>query len=462
MTRARLFILVVIVSLAIAAVALSPKREERAAMLAGEGRHKEAIALLERRLAGAPRDPDLLAALGRSYAALGALPQAVDAFDAYLAVRPDDVGAGEREAELLLRNGSLDRYLRALTRLTAAQPSAARITRLVELFRLHGRVEDEVNTLQAFAGRGILDAAQLERLGALLAERGDWRSAGQWLKQADLKAPPDASAGRFLLLDVLILGNEADQIEDRAQAWMAAWRGPFLSGKLILRIAQSGRTRMASRLALRYADIAPDDALKMVDFFAGKGREDVARQMLAHWVDPTTRMDAAQLHAFVQASARVGEIDVALGRFLALARSGSNPSMEGQLAEELLDSFGRPALAAIRPYLSNETLQTRPLFAADLALSEGNRELARRYLGRIDPAQLPADKLTTWLALEHRVDMDPDAFRRLAIAASAGRLPTESPPRLADGAASGQGATRDRVRDPQPRLRAARAPLSLT
>ena len=99
MITARQFILVVIVSLVIAAVVLSPGREERAAMLAGEGRHKEAIALLERQMAEAPHDPDLLAALARSHAALGEVPRAIDEFDAYLAARPDDLAARERERE---------------------------------------------------------------------------------------------------------------------------------------------------------------------------------------------------------------------------------------------------------------------------------------------------------------------------------------------------------------------------
>ena len=81
MTRARLFSVLVIAALIVAAVALAPKRGERAAMLAGDGRHREAIALLELRLAQSPADPEGLAALARSYAALGESRRAIDAFD---------------------------------------------------------------------------------------------------------------------------------------------------------------------------------------------------------------------------------------------------------------------------------------------------------------------------------------------------------------------------------------------
>jgi tetratricopeptide (TPR) repeat protein len=446
MPRGSHFIFVVSVSLLLAAVVLSPRRGERAAVLAAEGRHKEAITVLELRLARAPHDPDLLAALGRSYAALGEASRAIEAFDAYLALRPHDLAAREREAELLLESGLLDRYLSALALAVAEQPSPARVTRLVELYRLNGRVEGEINTLQTYAARGILDVPQLERLGALLAERGDWSPARRWLELADRNAPPEASAGRLMLLEALIQSNEVDEvIYERAQGWMAAWRSPYLSGKLILRVAQSGRARLASSMALAYADMS-DDALDMVGFLATKGRHELARQMLVRWVSRMTKADATQLHAFVQESAMLGDVSVPLGKFVQLARSGSAPAMEGGLAEELVNAFGVQVLAAIRPLLSNEALLTRPLFAAEISLSEGNREMARWYLNRIDPGQLPPERLTAWLAIDRQVETDAEVCRRLAMLWSDRRLPAELAPRLADEAAkSGQVAMHDLI-----------------
>jgi Flp pilus assembly protein TadD len=432
MKTAHQFGLVVIVSLVVAAAVLSPRRGEHAAMLAGEGRHKDAIALLDRQLAQAPHNPDLLAALGRSYAAIGEDHRAIDALDAYLAVRPDDLVARNRQAELLLQIGSTDRYLDALARVVAARPSPDRITRLVELFRLHGRAEDEMATLQTYAGRALLEPSQLERLGTLFAERGNWREARQSLELADQKAPPGASAGRLLLLEVLIQSNDLDRIYERAQGWMLAWRNPFLSGRLILRMARAGLTVSASRLALKYTDAMPNNTFEIVDLLAGKGYQDLAHQMLVRWADRATKPTGSQLRAFVQMSALVGDIN---GPLVKLARLGrSDPASQGEMAEALAGTFGRPAWIAIRPLLSNKALLARPLFAAELSLFEGNREMARWYLNQVDPAQLSPERSAGWLELLHRVETDAEVFKRLAVLWSDGRLPAALVPDFADEA----------------------------
>jgi tetratricopeptide (TPR) repeat protein len=434
MRRAHQFVIGVIITLIVAMIMLSPRGEEHAAMLASEGRHKEAIAILQRQMAEAPQDPDLMAALGRSYAALGDTERAIYLFDGYLAVRPGDLAARKRQAELLLQMGWVDRYLDALARVVAAQPSPQNVTLLIELFRLHGRVEEEMATLQAYRDSGMLEAPQLERLGAMLAERGQWREARQSLDLADQKAPPDASAGRFLLLEVLIRGREIDRVYDRAEAWMRGWRSPFLGGKLILRIAQAGLAVPASRLALKFTDIMPDDTFEIVDLLARKGHQGLAHQMLVRWADRTATPTGEQLRAFVQASALVSDVGGALVKLLQLAHSGSSPASQAEMAEEVANTFGKPALAAIRNLLPNEVLLARPLFAAELSLFEGNREMARWFLNGVEPAQLSPERSANWLALLHRVETDTEVFQRLTVLWSDGRLPAELLPYFADQA----------------------------
>ncbi len=433
MRRAALqFAAVVVFALAMAAVMLLPSRRERIAILAGDGRYKEAVALIERELADDPRNPDLLAALGRSYAALGDVARAIDAFDAYLLLHPDDVGARKQQAELFLQQGDVGRYLDALARAVAAHPSPAEVTRLVELYRLYGRRDDELATLRTYAAKAMLDPAELARLGAVLAARGDVAGARRWLELADRAAPAGASAERFLLLQVLLRDHEVDAAQQRAQAWLAAWPRPFLAGRLILAMARAGLPDRASGLARQFVDMMPDHTFEVVDVLAMHGQADVAADMLTRWADRADKPGQAQLRAFARASAAVGDLDAPLGMLARLARSDSNPAAEGQLAEELANAFGTSILSAVRPLLSNQVLLARPLFAARLSLFEGNREMARWFLDRAQPDRLSPRDADTWLALVRQVETDDEVFRRLALLWNDGRLPAQLLPSFAD------------------------------
>ncbi|MBR0842121.1 tetratricopeptide repeat protein [Bradyrhizobium liaoningense] len=446
MKTSRQFVFMVVVALGVAAVALLPRREEHAAVLASEGRHEEAIALLARQSAHGPGDPDALAALGRSYAALGDVPRALEALDAYLKVRPNDAAALGSEAELLLLSGASDRYLDVQARLVAVQPSAASVGRLIELYRLSGRDADELATLRTYAGRGMLDASQLERLGTILAERGDRREGREWLELADRRASAEASAGRLLLLELLIEAKETVRASERARAWVKAWHSPFLCGKLVLRLARSGSAVGAPELASDCVELMPDHAPEMIQYLAGKGRQDLAHLMLLRWGERMSKPSGPQLRAFVQASALVGDVGAPLTRMAQLARSGVDPAGQGELAEEVANAFGKPALAAIRPFLSTEAMLTRPLFAAELSLFEGNGEMARWFLIRVEPSQLSRERLADWLAMLHRVQTDREVVAQLTTLWSEGRLPPELLPQFADEAArQGQVRIHDRI-----------------
>jgi hypothetical protein len=93
-------------------------------------------------------------------------------------------------------------------------------------------------------------------------------------------------------------------------------------------------------------------------------------------------------------------------------------------------------------------LLTRPLFAAELSMFEGNSEMARWFLNRVDPMQLSAQRSADWLAMLHRVETDADVLAHLTTMWSAGRLPPELLPQFADEAVK-QGRVRvhDRIWD---------------
>ena len=446
MKTSRQFILMVVVALIVAAVVLLPRREERAAVLASEGRHAEAIALLERRLASAPGDPDTLAALGRSRAALGDLRHAVETLDAYLAERPNDVAALRSQAELLLLSGSKDRYLDIQARLVSAQPSPASVTRLTELLRLHGLEADELAALKTYASKGMLEDSQLERLGTMLAERGNRREGREWLEIADRRAPAEATAGRLLFLELLLEAKENDRAIERTRFWMKAWRSSFLCGKLILRLARSGLNAGSSELASDCADLMPNDTPGMINYLASKGRQDLAQRMLLRWGDRMSKPSGQELRSFVQASAAVGNVGAPLTKMAELVRSSAAPAVQGELAEEVANAFGKSVLTGIRPLLSTEALLTRPLFAAELSMFEGNNEMARWFLTRVEPVQLSPQRSADWLAMLHRVETEAQVVAHLTAMWSEGRLPPELLPQFADEAArQGHVRVHDRI-----------------
>ena len=61
--------------------------------------------------------------------------------------------------------------------------------------------------------------------------------------------------------------------------------------------------------------------------------------------------------------------------------------------------------------------------------------MARWFLDQIDPAQLSPERLSEWLLLLHQVQPEAEAFGRLSMLWSEGRLPAELLPHLADEAA---------------------------
>lgn len=434
MKSAHQYVLLVVLSVMVAAFVISPRSGEHAAMLVGEGRYNEAIAQLKQQLEGARRDPELLAALARAYLAIGEDRLAIEAFEKYLVIRPADRAAMEKNAELLLRCGLIDRYLQTMTRAVAIRPTLDKVNRLVELLRLHGRTEEETAVLRTYAGNAMLDSAQLERLGGILAEQKNWKEARRALEIADRTAPPAASSGRFLLLEVLIQIDAVDAAGERAQAWMAAWKSPFLSGQLMIRMAQSGLAGPASDLALKFTDTMPDKTFEIANFLATKGQRQLAYRMLVRWKDRVRKPTGNQLRGFVQASALVGDVSGPFAKFLQVARDKRDPNVAGEMLDEMATVFGYLALAGIRPQIPAAILLAQPLLAAEMALFESNPELASWYANRVDAAGLPSGKRAGWLALLRRVDSDADLFLRLSALWREQKLPPEMVPELANEA----------------------------
>src|SRR4051794_26893946 len=93
MTTPTRFILLAIGLVIAAGVFMMPRRDEWLAVMQDEDQQAQVIALVEDRLARGEDDPDLLATLGRSYAAVGSNQRAIERIEAYTTLRPTDAEA---------------------------------------------------------------------------------------------------------------------------------------------------------------------------------------------------------------------------------------------------------------------------------------------------------------------------------------------------------------------------------
>jgi len=381
-----------------------PKGEERATMLARDGLYDAASRELSALPSSGDRAPHILMQYHLLHERQGDRGRALEALEAYISVRPHDIAAREKRAEYLLHAGQLDRYLDALAGLAAEHPKSDRIAQLLGLYRLHGRFDDELSLLRARAGSGYLEYGSLERLGALLAERGDWAAAERWLRVAVQNAPSQESSSRLRLFDVLIEQGRTAEAIRQARIWITEWRSPYLSGKLLLKMAQAGLSNKAAVLARLCVDVMPNAAFEIAAVLTAKGHMSISQQMLAQWSDRDETPTGDQLRHYVYASVQAGDVQGPFRKLVRLAGRGAEPATQARLAEELAYAYGYAALAPLRTLLSTRVLLARPLFAAELAIFDGNPHLARWFITRVNPAELAPAERPVWLGLVLKLD----------------------------------------------------------
>ncbi len=425
MRRHIVLIVVVGIAVLVAGYLLVPRLEEHVTMLTRDGLYDTAARELSALRESGDRRPPILMQIHLLHERQGDRVRALKALEDYVAVRPRDISALEKRAELLLQAGQLERYLEALSDLVAMRPSSDRLNLLLALYRLHGRFDAELTLMRAHAGSKYLGHSQLERFGAILAERGDWAAAERWLERANQIAPPNDSSGRLLLFDVLVQRGRAAVAFRLARHWIPEWRSAYLSAKLILRMAQAGLDAEAAALAQLCLDVMPDATFDIVGVLTSRGHATVSQQMLAHWSARTAKPSGDQLRSYVYASVRAGNSQRPFLKLAQLVRNGAAPVMQARLAEELAYAYGFAALAPLRSLLSTDVLATRPLFSAELAIFEGSPHLARWLVIKLDPTNLSPEERLAWLMILRKVEPRREVFDRLARLWVDKRLPLE-------------------------------------
>jgi hypothetical protein len=350
---------------------------------------------------------------------------ALDAINAYLVLQPADVAAHEKRVELCKDSCALDSFFEALEALLAVHPTRGGVAHLLGLYRLHARFDTELNLMLSLMDTPHLDFVDLERLGAMLANRQLYAEAARALELADRQAPPERYIGRRLLFEVLLQSKRPAEAHAHALRWTAAWRNLYYSGQLIVRLAQSAPPQLVASLAEHSASLVPSGEFVIINLLSRHGHADASQLLLARWGQRMREPEPKQLKEYVAAAIAAGEPS---GPFLTLQhliRTRTAPRAQAVIAEELASAFGYAALASYRALLSHQALATRPLFAAGLAQYEGNRALAQHFLRLTDVSVLTATERVKWFQLLQQIETEAEMFTTLRELWRQKRLPDD-------------------------------------
>jgi len=207
-----------------AGVAMVPGEREQWTMLVRDGRNQEAIKALESRYRAGKREVDAVIHLYKLYMSFADIDQATRVMQGFVADHPDDPAA----VGLLARHyGEIQdkrAEIRVLERLFELSPTPQTARDLLAHYRLEGEFAREEKLLRTLLVNQMITANDAERLGLILAARGDLYGARDALTRFDEIANPERSIGRLALFDVLVQTGDKTTALNKAASWIGYWR----------------------------------------------------------------------------------------------------------------------------------------------------------------------------------------------------------------------------------------------
>jgi tetratricopeptide (TPR) repeat protein len=249
------------------------------AVYLSQHRFEEAIAIGERNAAERPYDPVNYGVIGDGHIELGHYPQAFDAFDRMMAIRPG-AAAYARVAYARELQGNLTGALESMKLAVAATPPAdreglawaeAQVGELnLQLGRLRDAKDAFVAASQAFPGHPFAVVGYAKAIAA----EGDLNRALQLLVDLQKRSPtPDLAARIGDLLTKLSRGEEAERQYQLAEA---GWRADMPEPRNLARFLATHERKtgeavtIAEQAAASRDDIFTNDALAWAYFKAGR------------------------------------------------------------------------------------------------------------------------------------------------------------------------------------------------
>jgi len=308
-------------------------------------------------------------------------------------------------ANLHFEEGDLDKAVEGYRKAIAEMPAFRRAQRnlAVALVRKNDLEAAMPHLLEAIR-LGDADGATFGLLGYCRLQRGEWTSALQAYRMAQLSEPDtvDWLAGIAQCLQHLNAGEEAAALLDEVIR-----KRPMEASYAVLRatvLLDLGRTREAVEtleLPHRLGTLPADARLLLADLHLRDGRVVAARErMRSAFSETETRADDSRVASLAAAALQLGEWDLA-NEMLDLATAGDpekTPPVLQLMRARLLIESGRDAASGVkilRALATTDPADPRPLIA-----------LARHLAS---PADATADTLGEAELLLERAAAQPDA-----------------------------------------------------
>ncbi len=208
----------------VAGVAMVPGEREQWTMLARDGHNEAALKILRAHYQSGGRDVDAVMHLYTLYMAFAEIEPATRVLERFVADHPTDAGALAMLAKHYGDIQDTGDETAALERLfeLSSNPQTARD--LLAHYRLAGEFGREEKLLRTLLTKEMITANDAERLGLMLAARGDLYGAREALMRFDEIANPERSLGRFVLFDVMVATGDKSAALEKAAAWIGYFR----------------------------------------------------------------------------------------------------------------------------------------------------------------------------------------------------------------------------------------------
>jgi tetratricopeptide (TPR) repeat protein len=432
--------LVVALAMAVAlavSLLLLPRDGELALQAFRDRAYSVARTAFETRFAAGDRSAATVLPLTRLMMQDGEIERAIAVMEDFVTREPGRIEGRQLLGTLYQDAQRMGDYMENLEEIVRRRPAEDAVRELVTLSRFYGRTDRQVAALERLANLRPADAGVAVELASLLAARGKIDEATGWLSRADDRTKGGIGEdGRELLAEILVRTGRVDEAFARAGRWLAGTPPEYAVLALAGQIAAAGRSDLAYRLLLPFAQRAlSEDGLTfaLVDAELATGRAEAAR----------ARLQARQSRRPLE--------DAWVGRFVGLALSAGLPgealdearrhdlrlvvdwALAG-VAEVAFNTGDREFLDRMLGELGELFLEDRPLLAGDIALMRGDGagagQWARRVLGDGGAPLVDALGALHLLVRAGEKDEATLAFDRLA---GAGRLAGETVPEPAVG-----------------------------